>query len=166
MLSKQQFLESVAGETSVCKHLFNKIPEGGLDYSPGENMRNTLELLRYLTYCGLAPTEALLKENWELIQNHVSAASSLEGPQFPQQMEEQQRQLEEMLQEVPEEDLKSRQVRVPWGAQMSLGEALVNLPLKFLTAYRMQLFLYAKAAGARELGTYNCWMGCDPPAQS
>ena len=40
-----------------------------------------------------------------------------------------------------------------------LGRALLEMPLKWMTAYRMQLFLYAKAAGAVDLTTADNWRG-------
>ncbi len=42
----------------------------------------------------------------------------------------------------------------------TLGLAILNGPLKWLTAYKLQLFLYAKACGA-EIGTANAWAGMD-----
>ena len=36
--------------------------------------------------------------------------------------------------------------------------------LRCLIAYRMQLFLHAKASGASALTTWNCWYGVDAPA--
>jgi hypothetical protein len=43
----------------------------------------------------------------------------------------------------------------------TLGRALVETTLKWLTAYRMQLFLYAKASGNEKIGTANNWAGVD-----
>jgi hypothetical protein len=42
---------------------------------------------------------------------------------------------------------------------MGLGEALIELVLKTATAYRMQLFLYAKASGSAQLTSSDCWQG-------
>ena len=42
-----------------------------------------------------------------------------------------------------------------------LGTALVDGPLKWLLAYKMQLFLYVKASGATGIGTSNVWGGRD-----
>ena len=47
-----------------------------------------------------------------------------------------------------------------------LGRGILDLPLRFLVGYRMQLFLYAKAAGAPKLGTAECWWGTPWPPQS
>ena len=45
---------------------------------------------------------------------------------------------------------------------LPLGAAILNGPAKWLAAYKMQLFLYAKASGAPELKTSNLWRGADP----
>lgn len=52
---------------------------------------------------------------------------------------------------------------LPWGEPVKAGAALINMPLKCLVAYRMQLFLYAKLVGLTELGSANCWVGVDMP---
>ncbi len=50
---------------------------------------------------------------------------------------------------------------LPNKQELILGAALVNFPLKFLAAYRMQLFLYLKSTLTEELTTMNCWFGMD-----
>ena len=61
---------------------------------------------------------------------------------------------------------EASKVICPQMEECTLGEFLVNAVLKALTAYRMQFFLYAKAAGAEELSTADCWIGksAPPPA--
>ena len=45
------------------------------------------------------------------------------------------------------------------------GVYLVENLLKWLAAYKMQLFLYVKANGNASIGTSNLWGGVDMPAQ-
>ena len=52
-------------------------------------------------------------------------------------------------------DGQERKVRAAEDAR-----AIMSGPLKWLTGYKMQLFLYAKATGA-EIGTSNAWGGYD-----
>ena len=61
MLTRDQYLDSVAREIDICKHLYTKVDPARLDWSPGENMRTTLELLRYLTFCGSGPADAVTR---------------------------------------------------------------------------------------------------------
>ena len=63
---------------------------------------------------------------------------------------------------------------LPEGKQIDMGDMgtytlkdwLLRTSLKFLTAYRMQLFLYLKQTTHPEMSTSNCWLGQDaPPAE-
>ena len=45
-----------------------------------------------------------------------------------------------------------------WNSESSLGLALMNICLKNITGYRMQLFLTIKSSGVSELGTKDCWV--------
>ena len=165
MISKQQFLDSVAHEVKVCKHLYSKLTPGQMDYKPGENMRTTLELLRYLTFCGAGPTRALVQDDWSPITRYQEEASSMNAEEFGERMDAQLTEIQELLAGVPEADLKSREASLPWGVREPLGASLVNLPLKFLASYRLQLFNYAKASGAKQLSTYDAWLGMDKPPE-
>ncbi|MEE8143630.1 MAG: hypothetical protein V3T77_11060 [Planctomycetota bacterium] len=165
MISKQQFLDSVAHEVKVCKHIHSKLTPGQLDYKPGENTRTTLELLRYLTFCGAGPTRALVQDDWSPISRYQEAASSMSAEEFPEKMEAQLKEIHELLADVSEEDLQTREAPLPWGVREPLGASLVNLPLKFLASYRLQLFSYVKASGATQLSTYDAWLGMDKPEE-
>ena len=63
---------------------------------------------------------------------------------------------------VSEETLLTQEAPMPGGGVLPLGAAILNGPAKWLAAYKMQLFLYAKASGAPELKTSNLWRGTDP----
>jgi hypothetical protein len=43
---------------------------------------------------------------------------------------------------------------------------LLETTVKFLCAYRMQLFLYLKQMGVEGLGTAHAWAGRDPKPQA
>ncbi len=165
MISKQDFLDSIRYEVQICKHLHSKLTPQQLDYRPGENMRTTLELLRYLTICGTIPTQAMLQEDWSIVSRYQEAASTMAAEEFPERMDAELKEIQELLAEVSAEDLRTRQVPLPWNVKAPLGASLVNLPLKFLTSYRLQLFNYVKASGAAQLTTYNAWLGKDKPEE-
>jgi hypothetical protein len=63
---------------------------------------------------------------------------------------------------IPEKEFQTRTVVIQDFMTGKLGAILVNTILKFLTGYRMQAFLYLKAAGRSELNSDNCWLGRDP----
>ena len=55
---------------------------------------------------------------------------------------------------------------LPGGAKQPLAVALMNGPMKWLTAYKLQLFLYAKATGVHDISTSNAWRGVDMPPKT
>ncbi len=161
MFDKQQFLESCAHETRVIRHLATKVPPGGLEWRPTPKQRSTLELLRYLTTCAIVPAKALVAGNWDDAEALEAASAAVTAETFASAMDAQMAALSDLLAGLTEKDLAEREAAMPWGTPCKLGEGLVNTVLKTLTAYRMQLFLHAKAAGNADLGPANCWVGVD-----
>jgi hypothetical protein len=161
VITKRQFLDSCRHEIAVVKHLAGKVPQDRLDWRPTPRQRSILELLRYLTTCAIVPARALVTGSWEHAVPMEQASERISPDIFAGAMDVQTRALEEILEPLSDRDLLERAAVMPWGAPCALGEGLVNAALKTLVAYRMQLFLYAKQAGAHELGPANCWVGVD-----
>jgi hypothetical protein len=82
-------------------------------------------------------------------------------------MDRQKKEIKEFFDSVTERDLETRDATLPIGGTQLLGLAILDLPYKWLPAYKLQLFLYAKATGTSDIGTANAWMGIDwkPPAK-
>jgi len=167
-MNRQQILDSVQEEHQILKHLFAKIKPEHLAYAPGEKMRTTEELLRYITYCAVATTnwyDVILsgrnKEN--AFQQYVDRAAKMDIQEFPAALDRQHKEMEEILSKYTDEDLMHKKVNRIAGNEYPFNEAIVTSCLKYLTAYRMQLFLYVKQAGQPDLNTYNCWVGKDAP---
>jgi hypothetical protein len=165
MVTKAQLIASMRHEMSVIKHLGGKISATKLEYRPSPGQRSAIELLRYLTVTAQVATGFALTGSWEHAKAIDAQAAKLRLEDIPKAMDAQLAAIERQLAEVSDRDLAEKPAKMPWGAACTLGEALMNMPLKFLTAYRMQLFLYAKACGA-EIGTSNCWGGIDQRASS
>ena len=165
MFTKDDFLASVRHETAVAKHLFEKLPGGALDKALGDGMRTTLELLRYLPYCGYIPLHCSLERCWDKAAEVLAEGGHKEMPaeDFPRRMDEQVARITEILAPFSDAELRERKGLLPWGSEDAMGRIAVNCSLAFLTAYRMQLFLHAKTAGASDLTTMNCWLGKDAP---
>jgi len=161
MFSKEQFLNSMEHETHVCKHLYNKNALTYLDFRPSENQRSLLELLQHLSRCAKTPVRAIVKDDWSLVKEAGEESKKMKAEDFCLAMDEQLETVKSLLNEVTEDELVNQDRALPSGATQKMGEALVNWPLKFMTAYRMQLFLYLKQAGEQQLNTANCWMGVD-----
>ncbi len=163
MFSKDQFLAAIAHEHNLCKHLFAQLPESCHGTAPADGMRTGHELLTYLTRCSAAPARALIANDWSKIREDAAKNNSMAVPDFPATMDAQLDELNELIAPLSDADLQNQDSSLPWGAPCKLGEGLVNTSLRFLTAYRMQLFLYAKQAGRKDLGTVDCWFGAKQP---
>lgn len=152
---------SMAKDSRVCAHVFGKIPAELYGWRPSPSQRSVEELARYLAICGITPLRGFLEptKGWrDVFRARIDAvpATSL-GEAFEQQA----REIEEYFREVPDETFEAHSVTMPWGETMSLGEAIVSGPAKWLPSYRMQLFLYARANGIA-MTTPNLWHGRDP----
>jgi len=150
-MTKQQILNAVKEENKILTHLFGKIKSGEMQFSPGEKMRTTEELLRYISYAAVATINWYNNnltgvEDKNAFKKYVDKAAGMDINKFPEALEAQYNEIETILGNFTDDELK-----------------IVNSSLKYLTAYRMQLFLYLKQAGQPELNTYNCWVGMDAP---
>ena len=161
MLTKDDILDAIHKEMDICLHLYGKLPEGSLDYRPTPNQRSTLELLRYVSVCGIAGARAMTEGNWDGYQELEARSKDMAAEEFPAAMERQRQELDALFAGLTDDDLVNRTVTEPTGAEVKLARALFDLPLRWLCGYRMQLFLYAKAAGNADIWTPNCWAGID-----
>jgi hypothetical protein len=75
---------------------------------------------------------------------------------FAGRMEWQSEAVAREMRSVPMGDLLNKEITFGWGETQKRGEGLAH-PLRWLVGYRMQLFLYLKAAGNIELKTNDCW---------
>jgi len=163
MLTPQAFLDSCAHETRVLCHLATKVSPDAYDWRPTPNQRSTAELLGYLTTCAIVPARAMVSGAWDDFETVGRAERAVTPSSFPWAMAQQMQALTTLVRAIPERDFLDRDATLPWGAKEKLGVALVDTALKALVAYRMQLFLYAKASGNAALGPANCWVGVDGP---
>lgn len=167
-MTKQQILNAVKEENKILTHLFGKIKSGEMQFSPGEKMRTTEELLRYISYAAVATINWYNNnltgvEDKNAFKKYVDKAAGMDINKFPEALEAQYNEIETILGNFTDDELKTKKVKRIAGNECTFGEAIVNSSLKYLTAYRMQLFLYLKQAGQPELNTYNCWVGMDAP---
>lgn len=165
MFTKEQFINTIKHETNICKHLFGKMPEGGLAYRPTPGQRSMLELLQYLTQAVIVSLKAIITADWNGVRADLEKSKTMKAEQFCEAMDKQCEEAIHWLAGVSEADLLEKVSPTPMG-QFKMGEALVIFPMKFIACYRMQLFLYLKAAGVSDIGTYNCWGGMDKPPET
>lgn len=166
MAFKEYILSAMIHDLTVCQHLYEKIPGGALDKRPHEGMRSTRELLHYLAFIGSASVETYINSGWASEENIArmkavrETANKIAPEDFVAIMEEEKKKITELLTPLSDEDLLTIETTQPWGAKVKLAEALLNNSLKYLAAYRLQLFTYAKMWGA-DIHTANAWRGVD-----
>jgi hypothetical protein len=105
----------------------------------------------------------MAEKNWKIFAERAERAKEMPAAEFPAAMDRQKREIEAFFESVSDQTLGTQEAQVPGGGTLPLGAAIMSGPLKWLTAYKMQLFLYAKATGA-DIGTVNAWAGIDRPA--
>lgn len=152
---------SMAHDSRVCAHLFGKIPASLHGWRPSPTQRSVEELARYLAICGINPLRGFLEpgKGWrDIFRARIDAvpAEAL-GDAFEQQAQE----IEAYFREISDETLETHSVTMPWGEILTLGQAIVSGPAKWLPSYRMQLFLYARQNGI-QMTTPNLWHGREP----
>jgi hypothetical protein len=159
MYNKAALLTSIRHETKVIKHLATQVPAGQLDYRPTPGQRSTIELMRYLTIAARGSARFACEQSWEWWDALEAEAKQVEPATFAKAMDRQLSAITKLLKPFTDAKLAKKATKTWSGQKLTLGEAMVEMVLKTLTAYRMQLFLYAKASGASQLGTSDCWHG-------
>ena len=115
-----------------------------------------------MTVCVHTPTKALIDADWSTASEDVENAKQIPAEEFYNAMDKQLVNTKEVLNGLSDAEVIDRDTILPTNQSVKLGPALINFPLKFVSAYRMQLFLYLKSIGKSELNTFNCWFGIDP----
>ena len=114
----------------------------------------------------LVPATYVRDGTWDEAERLEKASAGLDPRDFDAAMARQEEALLAIIAGFSDEDLLRGRTEMPWGAPCAKGEGLVNMALKVLVAYRMQLFLYAKQAGNHDLGPADCWVGVSRPKPS
>ena len=162
MLTLEQLMDSCAHETKVIQHLATKVPEDGLEYRPTDGQRSTRELMAYMTRMAMMPMGYAVDGDWSRADALSAEIEAATPEQFAAEMDRQLEMLRAEAARLADRPFDS-ECPMPWGAPCTLGEFLVNAVLGTFKCYRMQMFLYCKAAGAHDIGPAQCWAGFDPP---
>ncbi|WP_317899939.1 hypothetical protein [Aurantibacillus circumpalustris] len=156
---KQHLLQNLQREIFLLKQLAPFIEERDLDFRPAEKMRNTIELMQYLSGIGAVMMRWFVKndltpEEWVKIREH---RKTLTRENFKERLDQQMEEILMYMNMITEEDLNKKEVELPSKEKMVLGIAIINAPIKWLAAYRYQLFTYLKMNGRPELSTKEAW---------
>lgn len=161
MLGPKDLLGSILHEIEIVKHLAKKVPPGGHDYRPSLDQRSTLELLQYLSMCALGGCYAVYDGDYDRYRELARSSESVTAEGFEAAIDAQAERLETFFAELSDETFERHEATHPLDGTMPLQQALLEVPVKWMTAYRMQLFLYCKAAGNDAIWSPNCWGGVD-----
>ncbi len=161
MITKDALLESIIKEGEICKHLFTKIPADSFTYRPTAEQRDMLELLRYISMVAIAPVKAYVDGDWQGARTYGQRSKDMKAEDFPAAIDLQAEELRAIFADLTEEDFLTREIAMHGGTTATLGSAIINTVLKWITAYKMQLFLYLKSIGVQGLNTANLWRGVD-----
>ncbi len=160
MITKEEYLRSFSKEIDIIKHLAEKVTPAMLDYRPTPKQRSTMELMQYLGHISVTATKAFIDPIKNNYMELAKARDLVNFENFQATMDEQVRIVTEEVSALTEEQLNSNTEL--FGMNDKLSFHLMSV-LKWITAYKMQLFLYIKANGVESIGTSNVWGGFDMP---
>ena len=162
---KQFLLNSIIKEIKICQRLFTKIPMENMDFRPKETTRSMLEILQYLSFIGTCMLKYWAQEDetnfGKYFKNLSVAARNLSPDEFLSTMDDQIKTVNNLFAQISETDLYDKQVMCPWSV-MALGEAILETEIKWLAAYKLQLFFYLKLSTDQSLGTPDAWVSTEP----
>ena len=159
---KQHLFNNIEKEINICRRLYTKISPTQLDFRPKEGVRSILELLQYLGIIGSSMLSYWLKIDGTdfdtFFETKKIAAKAMRHEQFLTVMGEQIVLIKDLFNQMSEEDLFHKEVTYPWGGKAALGEGIIATSIKWLSAYKLQLFLFIKLAGDQKLTTADAWL--------
>lgn len=161
---KEHLYKNLEREIVLLKQLAKVIEEKDLDFRPHEKSRSNIELMRYLSGLGANMLRwfidnDLSPEEWAKIREHQKTLS-IEN--FPARLDEQLVTIKRYMDAISEEELLTKVVTLPSKEPMLLGMAIMNAPVKWLAAYRLQLFVNLKLNGHEHLSTKEAWTVLEP----
>ncbi len=160
IMYKQHLLQNIEREIVLLKQLAPLIKESDLNFRPTEKVRSTYELMQYLTYIGGVMMRRYVKNDVtpEVREELMAYRDTLTIDNFVERIDEQWNIIQKYMADVTEEKLLTMEVELPWKEKMPLGQAIITGPIKWLAAYRLQLFFYLKLNGRPEIGTKDAWV--------
>lgn len=158
---KQHLQNAIVDEMKICRRLYTKIPQDKMDFRPKTDMRSIHELLQYLCIVGSALPNYWLNEYesdfFAAFNKKAAASKQMPHEQFLSVMNDQIELTYKLFDQINEEDLIKKEVMYPWGGKAPFGEAIMSTSIKFLSGYKLQLFLLIKMCTDQKLGTPDAW---------
>jgi hypothetical protein len=164
---KEHLINNIEKEISICRRLYTKIPATQIGFRPKEGIRSILELLQYLGFIGSCMLSYWLKRDDSDFQTFFdkknAVAKAMSHEQFLRIMDEQMATIKDLFTQINEDDLFNKEITYPWGGKAPLGEAIIATSIKWLSAYKLQLFLFIKLSEDIKLTTADAWVLTDYP---
>ena len=134
-----------------------------MDYGLKEGVRSIPELLRYLGVIGGTMLSYWMKKDdtdfGTFYAAQITLSKSIPPEKFLLAMDEQMTIIKDLFSKINEEDLFKKEITYPWsGEKASLGEGIIATSVKWLSAYKLQLFLFIKLTGDQTLATADAWV--------
>lgn len=164
VLTRDELIAALRDDARIVLHLIGKIDRTKLDYRPTPKQRSTLELVRYISMMGPTIVEYATAATPDMgiwgVAEEASMARDLD--QCTAVIAGHGDRYAALLGGLSDADFRATVTDFD-ESQTARGSFLAHWVLCGTTAYRMQLFLYLKASGQPELGTYDLWSGVDTP---
>ncbi len=162
MIKKEEYISAVLNEFSIIRHLAAKLRAEDLAYRPSETQRSILETLQYISYIVSLTIESVVSGDMTLFEKADLASKDVNLSNFDNAMAAQGDKVKTLVESMSDAQLS--EVVDMWIKQSRALHCL--MALKFAVAYKMQLFLFMKAAGHKDIGTINVWAGMDAPVKA
>jgi hypothetical protein len=160
-MTKQILLDSITKEMKIIRRLATKIPAEAIEFRPKEGIRSTLELLQYLSLCGTSMIRFWYNDDGSDFRTYYTKMNeetkTVTAENFVSRMDAQIELVEKLFEKITEEELFTKEVIMPAGEKLVLGEGIIVTSIKWLTAYKAQLFLYIKLNSDEKLATPDLW---------
>ncbi len=160
MYTKEEIWNSFAKEFRIIRHLVEKIPGGGYDHKPTEKQRTMLELLQYMGVSGIGTMTSIKNGDTSAFGPLAALSKEITPENFVETINKEEADMKDLFDSFTEDFLNEE---ITLFAGPSPRKIYILDLLKTITAYKMQLFLYIKAAGNESIGTPNLWAGIDTP---
>ena len=73
-------------------------------------------------------------------------------------MNQQLADIKDLFNQISEEDLFHKEIIYTWGGKAPTGEGIIGTIIKWLSAYKLQLFLFIKLSDDQKLTTADAWV--------
>ena len=159
---KQYLLNSIIKEMKICRTLASKVPAEKIGFKLKDDTRSILELFHYLSFIGTGSIRYWYRTDGSDFKTFFgemrSKSIEINTPeQFIAAMSNQVEQITALFDQISEDDLHTKIVDYPWGETAPLGQDIIETNIKWLTAYKLQLFSLIKHATEQKMGTPDAW---------